>query len=122
MTLPCYNFTSAFTLEVLVSKLRVAVISVMSAGLGGVASGGLRLLDSRSSMVALVGGAAVLSVALVLDAVRMAGALRGVVADVAGVRKDVGELHGRLDVIEVKLTGLSPRSSSAGRTGSYPAL
>lgn len=104
------------------TKLRVAVISVMSAGLGGLATGGMRLLDSRSSMIAMVGGAAVLSVALVLDAVRMAGAIRGVVADVAGVRKDVGELHGRLDVIEVKIAGITPRTSNAGRTGSFPAL
>lgn len=120
MRASCYYFAFALTpfhaLEALVTKLRVLVISVMSAGMGGVAAAGCRLLDSRSSVAAIVGGGAVLSVALVLDAVRFARNASALIADMQAVRKDVESLHVRLDGIETRM----PRSSSATRTGSFP--
>lgn len=68
------------------TRFRAAILSGLAFGLGGVATGGLRLMDSPSALLGVVGSATVLAVALAFDALRTA-------RDVAAARKELAELR-----------------------------
>jgi len=119
------------TIDGLVTRLRAAALSALSASLGAVAYGGCRLLDHPSSVAAVAGGSLILGVALVVDALRVvrgaAQPMQDVRADVQRLRTHVEELHARLDVIEAALISVrvsvesGHRRSVADATGKHPA-
>src|SRR5262245_14517523 len=129
--------------EAAVTRTRAALLSVLSASLGAVAGGGLRLVDSKSAILGAVGAAAVLGVALVVDAIGAARELAATRKDVADLRdesaahkRELGKVRDHLSDIEgiaasTKLTGdiLLRRSSHdlgeigrADRTGPNKAI
>jgi len=129
----CYDFPldapTFLALGELVTRLRAAVVSVLSVGLGAVAAGGCRMLDSRSSVVSVIGGALVLGVALVVDGVRKTSApvqeLHGTAEELARLRARVEELEVQMQVAHVKIDGSARKSfadRSAERTGNPPSM
>lgn len=133
MLAACYAYALAAALspavEDLVTRIRAALLCGLSAGLGAVATGGLRLVDSRSALAGALGCAVLLGVGIALDLAEVA---RGRVSeeDVRAMRDEMHTLteglHVRLDEVLVKVVGYGRQSftdrSAAERTGSLPAI
>lgn len=76
------------------TRLRGALLSGVSLGLGAMVSVGLRLTDSPVGLVSTAGCTVVLGAALAIDLI--GGSLR-LRRDLAALREDVASLHGRVD-------------------------
>lgn len=128
MLAACYSYALAAALspalEDLVTRIRAALLCGLSAGLGAVATGGLRLVDSRSALAGAMGCAILLGVGIALD---LAAVARGRVSeeDMVALRDEMRMqaegLHVRIDELLVKVVGLN-RQSYADRSGSLPAI
>lgn len=124
MLAACYNFALEAALspaaESLVTRFRAVLLSGLTFGLGAVATGGLRLMDSRYALAGAVGSAAVLGVALVVETVRRAEE-RHVRAEVAELRRSFTAMRAHMTEIEVIMMAMKSSADVALRR-SYPDL
>lgn len=133
MLAACYTFALAVAaspqLEDLVTRLRAALLCGLSAGLGAVATGGLRLVDSRSALAGAMGCAVLLGVGIALDLAHVARG-RASEDDLRAMRDEMHTLteglHTRLDELYAKVVGWNRQNfaekSAADRSGGYPAV
>lgn len=107
--------------EELVTRARALALAALSSGLGAVAVGGCRLMDSRSALLGTVGSAVVLGVVVLHDVLRPP--VDPVLAAVEALRREVEAQNERVDILEARLAGIAPRSSAhPDKTGSGRAL
>lgn len=109
------------SIEALVTRLRLVLFGGLTFGLGSVASGPLKILDSKIGLVCAVGTAVMLGVALIVEAVGRGNGDVKLRTDVAALRQEFSSLRAHMTEIECLFMAMKSSADAALRR-SHPDL